>query len=65
MIGQLDRSGSDGKKTFLKPAEVCFRTSVMSPTPLMGNHGEIFRTLEGLIFEVIGSYEYLYAYYPM
>lgn len=45
-------------------AQACFRTSVMAPTPLMGNHGEIFRTLEGAIFEVVGSYEYLYAYYP-
>ena len=30
----------------------------------MGNHGEIFRTAEGAIYEVVGSYEYLYAYYP-
>ena len=45
-------------------AQSCFRPSVMAPTPLMGNHGEIFRTLEGSIFEVLGSYEYLYAYYP-
>lgn len=45
-------------------AEACFTTSVMAPSPLMGNHGEIFRTTEGEIFEVIGSYEYLYAYYP-
>ena len=30
----------------------------------MGNHGEIFRTAEGYLFEVVGSYEYLYAYYP-
>ena len=44
--------------------QACFKTSVMAPSPLMGNHGEIFRTAEGLIFEVVGSYEYLYAYYP-
>lgn len=42
----------------------CFRTSVMAPSPLMGNHGEIFRTADGAIYEVVGSYEYLYAYYP-
>jgi hypothetical protein len=46
-------------------AQPCFRTSVMAPSPLMGNHGEIFRTLEGAVFEVVGSYEYLYAYYPI
>lgn len=42
----------------------CYRTSVTAPTPLMGNHGEVFRTAEGQTYEVVGSYEYLYAYYP-
>ena len=45
-------------------AQACVKTSVMAPSPLMGNHGEIFRTAEGAIYEVVGSYEYLYAYYP-
>lgn len=45
-------------------AQACFKTSVMVPNPLMGNHGEIFRTAEGAIYEVVGSYAYLYAYYP-
>lgn len=45
-------------------AQACFDTMVMSPSPLMGNHGEIFRTAEGALFEVFGSYEYLYAYTP-
>jgi len=45
-------------------AQECFRTSVLTPTPLMGNQGEIFRTAEGDLYEVVGSYEYLYAYYP-
>lgn len=36
----------------------------MAPSPLMGNHGEIFKTSDGGVFEVVGSYEYLYAYYP-
>ena len=42
----------------------CFNASVIAPSPLMGNHGEIFRTSDGSIYEVSGSYEYLYAYYP-
>lgn len=42
----------------------CFTTTVTSPTPFMGNHGEVFRTGEGAVYEVIGAYEYLYAYYP-
>ena len=45
-------------------AQACFQTSVMAPSPLMGNHGEIFRTADGAVYEVVGSYEYLYAYYP-
>ena len=42
----------------------CFNSSVVAPSPLMGNHGEIFRTSDGAIYQVTGSYEYLYAYYP-
>lgn len=45
-------------------AQACTTTTVMAPSPLMGNHGEIFRTADGAIYEVVGSYEYLYAYYP-
>jgi hypothetical protein len=45
-------------------AQACFETVVMAPSPLMGNHGEIFRTAEGALFEVFGSYDYLYAYSP-
>lgn len=44
--------------------QACYKTSVMNPSPLMGNHGEVFKTLEGDLFKVVGSYEYLYAYYP-
>ena len=42
----------------------CFRTSVTAPQPFMGNSGEIFRTADGGMYEVVGSYEYLYAYSP-
>jgi hypothetical protein len=45
-------------------AQACYTTSVVSPNPLMGNHGEVFRTAHGALFEVVGSYEYLYAYSP-
>lgn len=30
----------------------------------MGNDGEVFRTSEGALYQVVASYEYLYAYYP-
>lgn len=42
----------------------CYTTSVLSPTPLMGNSGEVFRTADGALFQVVGSYEYLYEYFP-
>lgn len=45
-------------------AQSCFRTSVMAPSPFMGNDGEVFRTSEGALYQVVASYEYLYAYYP-
>jgi hypothetical protein len=45
-------------------AQPCFKTSVMNPSPLMGNHGEVFRTAEGAVFEVVGSFEYLFAFFP-
>lgn len=30
----------------------------------MGNHGEVFKLSDGSIWKVMGSYEYMYAYYP-
>ncbi len=45
-------------------AQACFETSITSPSPFLGNHGEIFRTADGGIYEVSGSYEYMYAYFP-
>ncbi len=45
-------------------AQECFKTSLIVPSPFLGNHGEIFRTADGAIFEVVNSYEYLYAYNP-
>lgn len=45
-------------------AQSCFKTMISSPSPFMGQDGEVFKTTEGEIFKVIGAYEYLYAYYP-
>jgi len=36
----------------------------MSPTPFMGNNGEIFKLADGTIWEVKYEYEYMYEYYP-
>ncbi len=45
-------------------ADSCFESSITSPTPFMGNHGEVFRLADGSIWEVQHEYEYLYEYSP-
>ena len=45
-------------------AQNCYESSVVSPTPFMGNNDEIFRLTDGSIWQVKYEYGYLYAYYP-
>lgn len=42
----------------------CYYSAVQTPTPFMGNHGEIFQLMDGSFWEVLYEYEYLYEYYP-
>ena len=42
----------------------CYESSILNPTPFMGNNGEIFRLADGSIWEVKYEYEYMYEYYP-
>jgi hypothetical protein len=42
----------------------CYESSISSPTPFLGNHGEIFKLSDGTVWEVMYEYEYLYEYYP-
>ncbi len=42
----------------------CFESSIQTPSPFMGNNGEIFKLVDGTLWEVKYQYEYLYAYYP-
>lgn len=42
----------------------CYEASITSPTPFMGNNGEIFKLDDGSIWEVKYEYEYMYEYYP-
>jgi len=42
----------------------CFQSSIVSPTPFMGNNEEIFKLSDGSVWEVKYEYEYLYEYYP-
>ena len=45
-------------------AQSCYETTVKSPTPFMGNNGEIVKLADGSLWEVTYAYEYLYEYYP-
>jgi hypothetical protein len=42
----------------------CFQSSIVSPTPFMGNNEEIFKLSDGSVWEVKYEYEYMYEYYP-
>jgi hypothetical protein len=42
----------------------CFRSSITSPAPFLGNHDEIFQLSDGSYWRVQHEYSYLYEYYP-
>lgn len=46
-------------------AQSCYESSILSPSPFMGNNGEIFQLADGSIWEVKYEYEYLYEYSPL
>jgi hypothetical protein len=48
----------------LSLAQSCARATIMSPTPFMGNDGEIFRLDDGTIWQIKYAQQYFYAYYP-
>lgn len=45
-------------------AQDCYSSSVQSPAPFLGNHGEIVKLADGSMWEVQHSYEYFYEYNP-
>ena len=45
-------------------AQGCYESSILSPSPFMGNNAEIFKLADGSVWEVKNEYEYLYAYNP-
>jgi hypothetical protein len=45
-------------------AQKCYESSIVSPTPFMGNNGEIFKLADGSVWEVKYEYEYMYEYSP-
>lgn len=42
----------------------CFDDVITTPSPFMGNHGEIFKLSNGSVWEVQFAYEYMYEYQP-
>lgn len=50
--------------TSLASAQECYESSILSPSPFMGNNGEIFKLADGSLWEIKYEYEYLYEYYP-
>lgn len=45
-------------------SQACYESSVVSPSPFMGNNDEIFKLADGTIWQVKYEYEYLYEYFP-
>ena len=45
-------------------AQDCYQSSILTPSPFMGNNKEIFKLADGSLWEVKYEYEYLYKYYP-
>ena len=42
----------------------CYKSSVTSPTPMMGNHDEVVELDDKTRWRMQHEYEYLYEYYP-
>lgn len=45
-------------------AQECYKSTIQSPSPFLGNHGEIVKLSNGTIWEIQHEYEYMYEYYP-
>jgi hypothetical protein len=45
-------------------AQTCYESTVQSPSPFLGNDGEIVKLADGSLWEVKNSYNYMYKYYP-
>ena len=50
--------------TFPLLGQDCYESSIVKPSPFMGNNGEIFKLADGSMWEVKYEYEYMYEYYP-
>ena len=42
----------------------CYRSTIVAPSPFMGNNDEVFKLADGTLWQVKYEYEYLYEYQP-
>lgn len=42
----------------------CYESSIVSPSPFLGNNDEVFKLADGSVWQVKLEYEYLYEYFP-
>lgn len=49
---------------FFNKTGSCYKSTIMQPTPFMGNNEEIFTLSDGTVWQVMYEYEYMYEYYP-
>ena len=45
-------------------AAACYESTIVKPTPFMGNDGEIIKLSDGTLWEIKYEYEYMYEYNP-
>lgn len=50
--------------TSIAAEDDCFKSTILSPSPFMGNNGEILKLADGSFWVVKNAYEYFYEYYP-
>jgi hypothetical protein len=46
-------------------AQDCYQSTILSPSPFMGNNDETFKLADGSLWKVKYEYEYLYEYRPL
>ena len=63
-LKKLIIAGALSLTTSFASAQECYESSILSPSPFMGNNGEMFKLADGSLWEVKYEYEYLYEYYP-
>ncbi len=45
-------------------AQECYQSTILSPSPFMGNNDEVFKLSDGSVWQVKYEYEYMYEYSP-